>query len=291
MIRKFVSRLLKKGGLHPDMTLGPLLEGREEPLKLLPTASAKSAAPDLHPDLDLDFELVEPLFVTLDEADFDALDFAVSFEELEQEEDALGESPAEPGSFAVQPDHQHLDIDWNLELAWAAASGAMEVAGVGWETFDFDVSGLGPDPEALAEDNSPPAESVNARDRRLDGVAAELVLSLGALRSADRQALHRRFRTVVHEFPHPASHAALLRLLAEGIGLEEIEEAAQLRCVWRDQAWLWAEKRVATGVWSVRRRASQRLAFGWPTAVRLLRTFGLVECERAMGKIGLTPVY
>jgi hypothetical protein len=116
----------------------------------------------------------------------------------------------------------------------------------------------------------------------LDGVAADLVLALGSFRTSDRRALYGRLRTIVEEFQHPATHAALHRMLAQGASLEEIEEAAQLRCIWRDQPWLWAEKRSALASWNVRRALSQRLAFGWPTAIRLVRIFGLVEAERSM---------
>jgi hypothetical protein len=36
--------------------------------------------------------------------------------------------------------------------------------------------------------------------------------------------------------------------------------------------------------WNVRRSPVQRLAFGWPTAIHLVRTFGLIEAARAMGE-------
>src|SRR5690606_36459693 len=120
------------------------------------------------------------------------------------------------------------------------------------------------------------------RERRLDSATVELVLSLGTFRSMDRLTLFRRFRSIVEEFQHPASHAALHRMLAEGVSLEELEEANQLRCLWRDSSWLWAHNRSALSVWHVRRSLSQRLAFGWPTAIRLIRTYGQVEAERSM---------
>jgi len=287
VIRKFVTRLLIKGGLHPDMTLPPLVKSSEAPLTLLPIISAKNAAADIHPDLDWDVAPVELQVVAAQEADLDVLGLAVSLEELLQEEDAAAEIPGDPDFSALPSADQHTDIDWSFELAWAGASGetgVTEAADSGWEAFDFDVADLGPDPEALAEETIPSVETAMARERRLDGAAADLVLSLGAFRSADRRALYRRFRTVVEDFQHAASHAALHRLLAEGASLEEIEEAAQLRCLWRDQPWLWAQKRSERSAWSVRRSSSQRLAFGWPTAVRLVRTFGLVKAERAMSE-------
>ena len=256
-------------------------------MTLLPTTSTNFAAVDIHPDFDFDLALVKPSVEAALEAGLDALDRAISLEELWREEEVAAHNSVEPDFFALPPENQPLDIDWNLELAWAAASGETGVEGAadaGWLAFDFDVADLGPDPEASAEETLPALETATARDRRLDAAAAELVLSLGAFRVADRRGLHRRFRTVVEEFQHPASHTALRRLLGEGASLEDIEEAAQLRCLWRDQPWLWAEKRSAMSSWSVRRSPVQRLAFGWPTAIRLVRTFGLIETARAMGE-------
>ncbi len=287
MIRKFLARLVPKGGLHPDMTLGPLVKGDEGPSTLLPASGAKDAAIDVHPDLDWATALVEPQIVATQEPDLDVLDLAVSLEELWKEEDAAAEIPRELESFDLPSKDQQFEIDWSLELAWAGAlgeTGAAEAVDISWGSFDFDPADQGPEPEASAEETLSPLETDPARERRLDGAAADLVLSLGAFRSADRRALHRRFRTVVDEFRHHASHAALHRLLAQGASLEEIEEGTQLRCFWRDQPWLWAQKRFVLSSWSVRRSPSQRLAFGWPTAIRLVRTFGLVETERAIAE-------
>ena len=287
MIRKFFERLVTNGDLHPDMTLAPLVKSGEVPMNLLPTTSPNVATLDIHPDFDFDLALVEPSVATAQEADLDALDGAISLEELWREEEVAAHIPSEPDFIALPPKDHHLDIDWKLELAWAAASGETGLDGAADPdglAFDFDVADLGPDPEASAEETYPALETANARDRRLDGAAAELVLSLGAFRVADRRGLHRRFRTVVEEFQHPASHAALQRLLGQGASLEDIEEAAQLRCLWRDQPWLWAEKRSAMSSWNVRRSPVQRLAFGWPTAIHLVRTFGLIEAARAMGE-------
>lgn len=287
MIRKFLARLVPKGGLNPDMTLDPLVKGDEAPSTLLPESSAKDAAIDVHPDLDWDIALFEPPIVATQEPDLDLLDPAMSLNKLRQEEDAAAEILERLEDSDLPSKVHQFEIDWSLELAWAGASGETGAAGAtdrSWGSFDFDLADQGPEPEASAEETLSPSETASARERRLDGAAADLVLSLGAFRSADRRALHRRFRTVVEEFRHPASHAALHRLLAEGASLEEVEEATQLRCFWRDQPWLWAQKRFVLSSWSVRRSPSQRLAFGWPTAMRLVRTFGLVETERAIAE-------
>ncbi len=285
MIRRFLSRLVTPAGIHPDLTLPTVVTSTEERLTFTPKASANCSSVDIHPDLDWDFALGEASAVASQQPDPDVLDLALSLEELQQEENTVSETREKPNSFALMSKGQHLDTDWSLELAWAGAAGTTgftEAAGSGWDVFDFDIADLSPDPEALAEEVPPPSETANARSRRLDGAAANLVLSLGAFRSSDRRALYRRFRTIVEEFQHPASHAALHRMLAQGASLEEIEEAAHLRCLWRDQPWLWAEKRHTLAAWSVRRKPSQRLAFGWPTAIRLVREFGLVEAECSM---------
>lgn len=346
MIRKFVRRLLSKGGTHPDLTLPPLEKGGEPSVvkdaevatRLMASTSNEGVTVGIHPDFDLDFNLLEQTVVeTLEtglgeidpavflkeprpaeyaapeisvnptsmvnpsegrhsdidlsvnqselqvveakDADLDVLDLTVPLEELRQEESATAGNADEVDFHDPHERDQHSDIDWKFELAWASGEEWFEQsAGGSFETFDFDVADL----EALAEEAVPPDETAIEKERRLEGVAADLVLSLGAFRSSDRRILFHRFRTVVEEFQHPASHAALHRLLAEGCSLEEIEEAAQLRCFWRDQPWIWAEKRAALSAWNVRRSPSQRLAFSWSTAIRLVRTFGLVESECAM---------
>tara|TARA_R100000935_G_scaffold58904_1_gene99385 strand:+ start:6011 stop:7666 length:1656 start_codon:yes stop_codon:yes gene_type:complete len=232
-----------------------------------------------HLNIDLSSIQSEHQVVAAENADLDVLDLTVPLEELGQEEGTTACIADEVGFHDLYERHQHSDIDWKFELAWASGEEWSERSGGGSsETFDFDVADL----EALAEEAVPPDESAIEKERRLDGVAADLVLSLGTFRSSDRRSLFHRFRAVIEEFQHPASHAALHRLLAEGCSLEEIEEAAQLRCFWRDQPWIWAEKRAALSAWNVRRSPSKRLAFGWPTAMRLIRTFGLVESESAM---------
>lgn len=284
-MRKFPVRLTTVSGLHPDMMLPSSVEGDEENPPFLPMAIAKDAAVGVHPDLDWLAAPFEPEVSPKEEACLDPIDAAISLDELQREEEHAENTADERDISSLNSVDRHPEIDWQFELAWAGASEEVEQADtedVSWADFDFDVADLGPDPEAMAEALLAPDETTTARDRRLDGVAADLVLALGSFRTADRRALYGRFRTIVDEFQHPASHAALHRMLAQGASLEEIEEAAQLRCIWRDQPWLWAEKRSALSSWNVRRAPSQRLAFGWPTAMRLVRIFGLVEAERSM---------
>lgn len=282
MIRRFFSRRLPNADLHPDQSLAPLEQEPAATEVFFASSSAKGKSEHLHPDLDWDLAFAD----AQQEPTPDVLNLAISLDELQEEEDAAAQVPHEaPDIIPSEQMPANDDIDWHLETAWAGASGASSLSDdtdLNWETFDFDVADLGPDPEAQAEDIDPTFESETVRERKLDVAAANLVLSLGAFRIADRRELHRRFRAVVEEFQHPASHAALHRLLSAGISLEEIEEASQLRCIWRDQPWLWAEKRSVLSNWTVRRGLVHRLAFGWPTAVRLVRRFGLVEAERAM---------
>lgn len=283
MTRRFFIGRLPNAGLHPDQWLAPLEQEPEAIEVFHPSPGAKGNTEPLHPDLDWDLAFADPL----QEPALDVIDLAISLDEL-QEEEATALALSEPSEISLsEPVPAKEDIDWHLELAWAGASGVssfFDDGDPGWETFDFDVADIGLDHEAQAEDMGPTFETETVRERKLDAAAANLVLSLRAFRIADRRALHRRFRAVVEKFQHPASHAALHRLLSAGISLEEIEEASQLRCVWRDQPWLWAEKRYALSSWNVRRSLVHRLAFGWPSAVRLVRRFGLVEAERAMGE-------
>lgn len=309
MIRRFLDRLAARtsGGLHPDLTFEDVeVPPPEMPANRPVPQRASQDANALHPDFDFDpdfaglsnddahlqpippatiqqtgeHSVLVPTFVPEEDTDYfdsshavddhdsifepasDPLDFAISLEDL-----------------AVEEEDPLPDVDWD-DYSVEAINGVTVQEIEPLEIFDFDISDL----EAGFEAGPVVPETHSARDQRLDGVAADLVLGLGAFPTSERRALHRRFRTVLEEFPHHSSHLALHRLLRAGASLEEIEEAASLRRLWLDQPWLWGQKRRVLRAWEVWRNPGQRLAFGWPTALRLVRVFGIVEAEQALGE-------
>lgn len=309
MIRRFFDHLAarRSGGLHPDLTFEDVEAAPpESPASRPAHQRAPQEANALHPDFDFDPDfaglpndvaylqsnppatfqqtgehsvLIPPVLPDEDtpyldpshaEDDYerifepasDPLDLAISLDDL-----------------AVQEDDAPPDVDW-YDYSFEAINGVTVQEIEPLDIFDFDISDL----EAEFEAEPVVSETPSARDQRLDGVAADLVLGLGAFPSSERRALHRRFRAVLEEFPHHSSHLALHRLLRAGASLEEIEEAASLRRLWLDQPWLWGQKRKVLRAWEVWRNSGQRLAFGWPTALRLVRVFGIVEAEQSVGE-------
>lgn len=309
MIRRFLDRFAARtpGELHPDLSFEDVdVPQPQKPANRHAPQRASQAGNDVHPDFDFDpdfpglpnedahlqptppaiiqrngeVSVLVPPFAPEEDTHYldsshanedldsilkpapEPLDFAISMEELAvEEEDALP------------------DLDWD-DYSVEALNGVTVQDIEPLDMFDFDISDL----EAEFEAEPVVPETPSARDQRLDGAAADLVLGLGAFPSSERRALHRRFRAVLEEFPHHSSHLALHRLLRAGASLEEIEEAASLRGLWLDQPWLWGQKRRVLRAWEVWRNPGQRLAFGWPTALRLVRVFGIVEAEQALGE-------
>ena len=309
MIRRFFDHLAarRSGGLHPDLTFEDV---EAAPPELPASRPAHQRAPQeanaVHPDFDFDPDFAGlPNDVTylqsnppatiqqtgqhsallppvLPEEDTPNLDSP----HAEDDHDRIFEPASDPldlaislDDLAVEEDDVPPDVDWD-DYSVEAINGVRVQEIESLDIFDFDISDL--EAEFEAEPVAP--ETPSARDQRLDGVAADLVLGLGAFASSERRALHRRFRVVLEEFPHHSSHLALHRLLRAGASLEEIEEAASLRRIWLDQPWLWGQKRRFLRAWEVWCNPGQRLAFGWPTALRLVRVFGIVEAEQAVGE-------
>lgn len=291
--------------LHPDLTFEEVEAPPQETHVSRPAQHVPSSdSNDLHPDLDFDPDIAvsinkdvhrQPIPTEISER-VEELDGLVSDsapdKEMECQDNSCAnellegnpEGEPDPLDLAISlsdvaelEENAPLDVDWFDDLVGTGAEETGRQAEA-LDVFDFDIFDL--EAELEAELGDP--ETPTARDQRLDGVAADLVLGLGAFRSSERRALHRRFRAVLEEFPHHASHLALHRLLRTGASLEEIEEAAILRRLWLEQPWLWGQKRRVLGAWEVWRNPGQRLSFGWPTALRLVRAFGIVEAERSL---------
>jgi len=308
MIRPFLDFLakLRSDGLHPDLSLDDgTAVPNELPVNSQATPRSTQASNDLHPDFDFDEELdqlIEEAFdvssgtspsilqeeeslrgdlaLGHDENRHDeAWKFQDQFEELfSQDYDAL--TPVEAlDDIVLENEVQPLEDDWG-DYSTEPVNGITDIDAQPHDTFDFDISDL----EAGLEAEPLMPENQSVRHLRLERVAADLVMELGAFLASERRALHRRFREIVEEFPHPASHQALRRLLKAGASFEEIEEAASLRLLWLEQPSLWGQKRFVVSSWEVLRNPGQRLAFGWSTALRLVRVFGIVEAERALNE-------
>lgn len=227
MIRRFLDRLAARTsrGLHPDLTF----EDVEVPPPEIPpnrpmSQRASQDANTVHPDFDFN-----PDFTGLsnEAAHFQPIppaniqqtgENSVVVSPFVQEEDAhhldssntvnnhdgILESESDPldfaislEDFAVEEKDPLPDVDWD-DYSVEAINGVTVQEIEPLDIFDFDISDL----EAGFEARPVVPETHSAQNQRLDGVAADLVLGLGAFPTSERRALHRRFRTVLEEFPH-----------------------------------------------------------------------------------------
>ena len=126
------------------------------------------------------------------------------------------------------------------------------------------------------------------------GVLARRAASLVVLRPAygltRREADHRRLLSVLAEFPWASSFAAIHRLMEAGATIEDVEECAHVKCLWRDSPDLWLERRFdrGAGAWSPIARPHQRHAMTWVLASRLVDAFGAAEVEHSIADGWLT---
>ncbi|MDX6749404.1 hypothetical protein SH611_06260 [Geminicoccaceae bacterium 1502E] len=125
---------------------------------------------------------------------------------------------------------------------------------------------------------------------RLEQYAAELVNKVDIINSSSRAVLHRRFRSILDDFPFHSSFQALSRLLASGASPDELEDACALKCMWRDSPWLWLERRFdrMCNVWQIDRNLVHRNSFTWQLASQLVRRSGRSEAERNLAEDWLT---
>lgn len=116
----------------------------------------------------------------------------------------------------------------------------------------------------------------------LDDYAARLVSQMGIIKLDERSQLQRRFRAIIDEFPFSSSYRALSRLVSTGNSLEELEDACELKCLWRDSPWLWSHRKFNRRLrtWETEYRPSYRSALTWKLALKLINRVGRVEAER-----------
>lgn len=127
--------------------------------------------------------------------------------------------------------------------------------------------------------------------RQLDGYAARLVSQMPVIKLDERSLLQRRFKAILEEFPFFTSYKALSSLVSAGVSLEELEEACELKCLWREAPWLWSHRlrnRLLGGAWETQERSTYRNALSWRLAITLIGSVGRPEAERKLFEDWLT---
>lgn len=116
----------------------------------------------------------------------------------------------------------------------------------------------------------------------LDDYAARLVSQMRIIKLDQRSLLQGRLKAVLEEFPFSSSYRALSRLVQAGCSLEELEDACELKCLWRESPWLWSHRKFnrMQRAWETEERLSYRSALSWKLALALIHRVGRVEAER-----------
>lgn len=140
--------------------------------------------------------------------------------------------------------------------------------------------------ELYEEDAEPHFGFIEEEDivegRQLHDYAAKLVSHMPSIKLHERARLQSRFKAILEEFPFSASYKALVRLVNGGISLEELEDACEIKCLWREAPWLWSHRRFnrMQRAWETEERLSYRSALTWKLAIELIGRVGRPEAER-----------
>lgn len=116
----------------------------------------------------------------------------------------------------------------------------------------------------------------------LDDYAARLVSQMRTIRLDQRSLLQRHWKALLEEFPYWSSYKALSRLVQAGNSLGELEDACELKCLWRESPWLWSHRKFnrMQRTWETEGRSSYRSALSWKLALTLIHRVGRMEAER-----------
>lgn len=147
-----------------------------------------------------------------------------------------------------------------------------------WENLlDLDLFEEAPDPSDAFHE-----EYTITDGDQLDDYAARLVSQMRIIRLDQRPLLQKRWKAVLEEFPFPSSYRALSRLVRAGTGLGELEDACDLKCLWRESPWLWSHRKFnkMQRAWETEERSNYRNALSWKLALTLIHRVGRVEAER-----------
>ena len=175
----------------------------------------------------------------------------------------------------IRPGEDLLDTaDFSDFLEFDPQEIENETENAQWEDLlDLDPYEEGPD----LPDEEPITDS-----GQLDDYAARLVNQMRSIKLDERSRLHGRSKAILEEFPFSASYRALLSLVNDGNSLEELEDACELKCLWREAPWLWSRRRFnkMQRAWQTEVRTTYRNALSWKLAMELISRVGRVEAER-----------
>ncbi|SEO90615.1 hypothetical protein SAMN04490248_115116 [Salinihabitans flavidus] len=210
------------------------------------------------------------------------------------------ELTGEDDEFAEQSDDR-----WEAALSYEVGE---EIEGARTDDASFDVADCGELPEFDLQEIENEAESAHwedlleldlyeedpdasvpsveeetiTDDHLLDDYAARLVSQMRIIKLDERSVLQGRLKAILEEFPFSSSYRALSRLVRAGKSLEELEDACELKCLWRDSPWLWSHRKFnrMQRAWETEERSSYRSALSWKLALALIHRVGRVEAER-----------
>lgn len=137
--------------------------------------------------------------------------------------------------------------------------------------------------ELYEDDPEAPVDQETTPDlQKLDEYAARLVSQMPSIRLAERARLKSRLKAILEEFPFSASYRAIAELVISGNSIEDIEDACELKCLWRESSWLWSRRRFnrMQRSWQTEESMIFRSALTWKLAMELIHRFGRVEAER-----------
>lgn len=127
-----------------------------------------------------------------------------------------------------------------------------------------------------------PADEYSVQDWRLEQFAASLVGQIDGVSSQRRVAFKNRFRAILEEFPFDASYRAMASLLKRGVAIENLEDACELKCIWRESPWLWLARRFdrMRRAWVIESYPVNRNGLTWLLAIRLIEENGFSDAAR-----------
>lgn len=241
--------------------------------------------PYRHPSL----ALPRPHFSTLG-AELDLVETEEEFDELIEDDDEfneLGLGLWEPALFyeaneeieRASADADSFDfVDLYAFSEFGSEEIENETESAQWEELlNLDLYNEDPDLLERSIEEEPIADG-----HLLDDYAARLVSHMSIIKLDQRTLLQGRFKAVLEEFPFSSSYRALLRLVQAGYSLEELEDACELKCLWRESSWLWSHRKFnrMQSAWVTEEQPSYRSALSWKLALALIHRVGLVEAER-----------
>lgn len=233
--------------------------------------SRNRGAPD--PNVEIEFDEVDDEFEDLIDEDDEfsepvgqIWEAESSFVFSDEIEDINADSASfEVGGVRIFPEFSPSDVENETE------SGHWE------DLLDLDLFGEDPDLSVSLDE-----EDTITDAQRLDDYAARLVSQMRIIELHQRSLLQRRWKAILEEFPFSSSYRALSRLVHAGNSLRELEDACELKCLWREAPWLWSHRKFnkMQRAWETEERSNYRSALTWKLALTLIHRVGRTEAER-----------